>query len=76
VVRGQPGQIVHKIPSPKITGAKWTGGVAQVVESLLSKCKALSSNPSPETERERERERGRERKREREGKSKEAGEGR
>jgi hypothetical protein len=26
----------------KITGAKSTGGVAQVVEHLLSKCEALS----------------------------------
>jgi hypothetical protein len=26
-VQGQPGQIVHKIPSPKITRAKWSGGV-------------------------------------------------
>jgi hypothetical protein len=29
----------------KITRAKWTGGVAQVEEHLLSKLKALSSNP-------------------------------
>jgi hypothetical protein len=26
--------------------AEWAGGVAQVVESLSRKCKALSSNPS------------------------------
>jgi hypothetical protein len=31
-VRGQPGQIVHKIPISKITRAKWTGGMIQVVE--------------------------------------------
>jgi hypothetical protein len=31
-VWGQPGQIVLKIPIFKITRAKWTGGVAQVVE--------------------------------------------
>jgi hypothetical protein len=31
----------------KTTRAKWTGGVAQVVEGLLCKHKALSSNPSP-----------------------------
>jgi hypothetical protein len=37
-------------PSPKITRAKWTGGVTQVVEHLLCKHEALSSNPSP-TER-------------------------
>jgi hypothetical protein len=29
----------------QIIGAKWTGGVAQVVERLLCKCKVLSSNP-------------------------------
>jgi hypothetical protein len=29
------------------TRAKWTGGVAKVVEHLLCKCEALSSNPSP-----------------------------
>jgi hypothetical protein len=38
-----PGQIVFKIASPKITGAKWTEGVAQTVECLLCKCEALSS---------------------------------
>jgi hypothetical protein len=41
----------------KITRAKWTGGVAQVVELLLCKHEVLSSNPNPrERERERERE--------------------
>jgi hypothetical protein len=30
-------------PISKITRAKWTGGVAEVVESLLCKCEALSS---------------------------------
>jgi hypothetical protein len=30
----------------KITRAKWTGGVAQVAEHLLSKCKVLRSNSS------------------------------
>jgi hypothetical protein len=25
----------------------WAGGMAEIVERLLSKCKALSSNPSP-----------------------------
>jgi hypothetical protein len=34
-------------PISKITRAKWTGGVAQKVESLLCKHKALSSNTSP-----------------------------
>jgi hypothetical protein len=29
----------------KISRAKWTGGVAQAVESQLCKCEALSSNP-------------------------------
>jgi hypothetical protein len=45
VVQGQPGQIVHKTTISKITTAKWTGGVAQVVEHLLCKCEDLSSNP-------------------------------
>jgi hypothetical protein len=31
----------------KITRAKCTVGMAQVVECLFCKCKALSSNPSP-----------------------------
>jgi hypothetical protein len=43
-VQCQPGQIVHKSPSPKTTRAKWAGGMAQAVECLLCKCKALSSN--------------------------------
>jgi hypothetical protein len=38
---------VPEIPSPKITRANWTGGVAQSVEYLLCKCEALSSNASP-----------------------------
>jgi hypothetical protein len=33
-------------PMPKIPKAKRTGDVAQVVEHLPSKCKALSSNPN------------------------------
>jgi hypothetical protein len=33
----------------KITRAKRAGGVAQVVECLLSKCKALSSKQSKQT---------------------------
>jgi hypothetical protein len=36
MVQGQPGQI---------TTAKWTGGVAQVVEHLVCKHKVPSSNP-------------------------------
>jgi hypothetical protein len=43
-VQGQPAQIVHETIS-KITRARWTRGMAQVVEYL--KCKALSSNPRP-----------------------------
>jgi hypothetical protein len=46
-VRGQSGQIIRETSSPKITTAKWTGGVAQIVEHLLSKCETLNSNPSP-----------------------------
>jgi hypothetical protein len=33
-------------PISKITRAKWIGGVSQVAECLLCKCKALSSIPS------------------------------
>jgi hypothetical protein len=32
MVQGQPGQILQETPISKITRAKWTGGVAQVVE--------------------------------------------
>jgi hypothetical protein len=41
VVRSQPGKIVHKTPSPKITSTKWTRGVAEAVECLL--CKQVGS---------------------------------
>jgi hypothetical protein len=44
-VQGQPTQIVD--PIFKRTRTKWAGGVAQAVECLLCKNKALSSNPSP-----------------------------
>jgi hypothetical protein len=47
VVQAQCAQIVCEIPISKITRAKWAGGVAQVVEHLLCKDKALSSNPIP-----------------------------
>jgi hypothetical protein len=40
-VRGQPGQMVRETPISKITRAKWTGEVAQAVQHLLCKCKAL-----------------------------------
>jgi hypothetical protein len=46
-VLGRSGQIVPETPFPKITRVKWTGGVAQAIECLLCKGKALSSNPSP-----------------------------
>jgi hypothetical protein len=39
-------QIVHNISSQNNQG-KMTGGVAQVIDCLLCKCKALSSNSSP-----------------------------
>jgi hypothetical protein len=45
-VQGQSRQIVCKTPISKITRAKWTGGVAQMVERLC-KLKALSSKPIP-----------------------------
>jgi hypothetical protein len=35
-----------KDPISKITRAKWSRGVTQTVEFLLSKLKTLSSNPS------------------------------
>jgi hypothetical protein len=47
MVRGQPRQIIHGTPISKITKAKWTRGVAVVVENLLCKHEALSSNFSP-----------------------------
>jgi hypothetical protein len=50
-IEGHPRQIVHEKlrPSPisKITRAKWTESMAQVVECLLCKGKDLSSNSSP-----------------------------
>jgi hypothetical protein len=42
-------------PIFKITRAKWTGGVVQVVECLLCKCEILSSNSSPTKKIEEER---------------------
>jgi hypothetical protein len=47
VVRGQPWQIVLETLSTKIIRAKWTRGVAQVVEHQLCECEAPSSNYSP-----------------------------
>jgi hypothetical protein len=47
MIQGQPRQIVHKTPNSKVTRAKWTADVAQVVECLLCKFIALSSNPGP-----------------------------
>jgi hypothetical protein len=46
-VLGQQGQIAPETPISKITKATCAGGVAQAVEWLLCKCKALNSNPSP-----------------------------
>jgi hypothetical protein len=46
LVEGHSRQIVCETPIFKITRAKWTGGLAQVVQHLICKCKALSSNPS------------------------------
>jgi hypothetical protein len=43
VVQGQPGQIALN-PSPEITRAKWTGGVAEAAEFQLCKWQAPSSN--------------------------------
>jgi hypothetical protein len=47
VVQGQPGQIVQETLIFKIARAKWTGGMALVVEHLVGKSEALSPNPSP-----------------------------
>jgi hypothetical protein len=38
-------------PSFKINQAKWSGSVAEVVEHLLCKLKALSSYPTPKLEK-------------------------
>jgi hypothetical protein len=46
-VQGQPRQIVHKTPISKISTAKWTGSLAQVVERLLCKHEDLNSTPVP-----------------------------
>jgi hypothetical protein len=43
-VEGQPRQTVHKTPISKITTAKWTGDMAQMLECLFCKCKPVSSN--------------------------------
>jgi hypothetical protein len=43
----QPRQVVHETTNSKIR-AKWTAGMAQVVECLLCKLEALSSNPTNE----------------------------
>jgi hypothetical protein len=42
-----PQVLVCKTPMSKITRAKWTGGVAQVVVLLLCSHEVLSSNTSP-----------------------------
>jgi hypothetical protein len=46
VVQSQPWQRVCKSLSQKYPTQKRAGGVARVAEHLLSKCEALSSNPS------------------------------
>jgi hypothetical protein len=46
-IEGQTKQIAHENHISKITKAKWTGSVAQVVEHLLCKCEALNSNHRP-----------------------------
>jgi hypothetical protein len=49
---GKAGQIVRETPISKITRAKRTRGMAQVIEYLLYKYEALSSNPSPSKKKE------------------------
>jgi hypothetical protein len=52
MVRDQLRQIVQRLHlSKKKIKAIWTGGVAQVIECLLCKYKALRSNPSPTKKR-------------------------
>jgi hypothetical protein len=46
-VRGQPRGNSLRDPISKITTAKWTRSVTQVIEHLLCKCESLSSNSSP-----------------------------
>jgi hypothetical protein len=46
MVPGQPWQIVCETPIFKITTAKWTGDVTQVVEYLFCTHEALSAHPS------------------------------
>jgi hypothetical protein len=53
MAKGQLWQIILR-PHLQITRAKWTGGVAQAVEHLLSKHKALSLNPSNTKKRKKE----------------------
>jgi hypothetical protein len=45
--RSQPRYTVHETPISKITRAKWSVGVAQVVEHLLCKPKPWVQNPIP-----------------------------
>jgi hypothetical protein len=42
----QPSPDIKQDPISKITRAKWTSGVAPVVERMPNKCKALSPIPS------------------------------
>jgi hypothetical protein len=46
-VRGQSRQVVHEMLSQKYSTYKRAGKVAQVVESLPSKCEALVQTPIP-----------------------------
>jgi hypothetical protein len=49
MVQGHPGQIVLETPLPpicKVTRSKWTGVVAQALDSLICKHETLSSNCS------------------------------
>jgi hypothetical protein len=45
-VQSQPGKIDRETLSQKNISQNKAGGVAQVIECLPRKCKALSSNPS------------------------------
>jgi hypothetical protein len=54
MVGGQLGQIFLQDPHLQ-NNQKWTGGVAQVVECLLSKCKDLSSNLIPPKKKKKKR---------------------
>jgi hypothetical protein len=55
VVQDQPGHTVSDNSISQITRVKWTRDMSQVIELLLCKLEALSSNPSPTKKKKKER---------------------